>query len=634
MEWRIPRLAKIYEERRCTLRQAFNRIRPGQRIFIATGCAEPQHLVSHLTHFPGNIADNEIIHLVSLGQSPYSAAEFKDMFRLNTFFIGSAARDAVARGDADYTPIFLSEIPKLIHSGRLQLDVALVQVTPPDAFGNCSVGVSVETVTEAIEHARYVIAQVNPRMPRTLGSSFVPVDWLDAIVEHEEPILTYETPEPDEVADLIGFYVSRLVPNGSTVQAGIGTIPDAVLRHLHDKRDLGVHTEMFSDGLIDLYERGVITNAKKTWHPGKVVAAFCIGSQHLYDIIDSNPVFEFHPTHYVSDPRNISRNDNMVAINSALEIDLTGQVCADSLGHKFYSGIGGQADFIRGAALSRNGRPIIALPSTARGGTVSRIVSLLAPGAGVVTTRGDVHYVVTEWGIAYLHGKNIRQRALALINVAHPKFRPELLEEAKRLRYLYADQELPDTGGSMYPVELPWTYPIKGGEELRFRAIRVTDEEKLRRFFYGLSQEDVYYRFMGAMRTLPHRRAQPLVMLDYEEKFAIAAYAGDEPDEQFVGVGRWFLDRATNMAEVAFTVLPDWQGKGLGTFLLHRLIAAAREKGISGFTAEVLARNAKMLSVFYRAGYPVHSQLEDGAYSISFRFDKPKPAPASGEPSS
>ena len=627
MEWRIPRLQKIYEERLCTVDQAFRRIKPGQRIFISTACAEPQFLVRNLTRFPGNIADNEVLHLVSLGVSPYSAAEFRDMFRLNTFFIGKSAREAVARGDADYTPIFLSEIPKLIHSGRLHIDVALVQVTPPDPFGNCSVGMSVETVTEVIEHADYVIAQVNPRMPRTMGSSFVPLEWLDAIVEHEEPVLTYSSPEPDEVADRIGFYVSRLVPNGSTIQAGIGTIPNAVLHHLRDKRDLGVHTEMFSDGLIDLYERGVLTNAKKTWHPGKVVAAFCIGNQHLFDTIDSNPVFEFYPTHYVSDPRNISRNDNMVAINSALEIDLTGQVCADSLGHNFYSGIGGQADFIRGAALSRNGRPIIALPSTAKGGTISRIVPLLAPGAGVVTTRGDVHYVVTEYGVAYLHGKNIRQRALALINVAHPKFRQRLLEEAKELRYLYPDQELPPSGESLYPVQLPWTYSIAGGEELRFRAIRVTDEEKLRRFFYGLRQEDVYYRFMGAMRTLPHRRAQPLVMLDYEEKFAIAAYTGEEPDEEFVGVARWFLDRPSNMAEVAFTVLPDWQGKGLGTFLLQRLIEVAREKGISGFTAEVLARNSKMVNVFYKSGYPVHSQLEDGTYSISFRFDKPREAP-------
>jgi len=625
MEWRIPRLGEIYESRRCTVAQAFRRIRPGQRIFISTACAEPQYLVRNLARFPGNIADNEIVHLVSLGLSPYTDVKLRDMFRLNTFFIGKAARDAVARGDADYTPIFLSEIPKLIHSGRLQLDVALVQVTPPDAFGNCSVGVSVETVTEAIEHASYVIAQVNPRMPRTMGDSFVSVEQLDAIVEHEEPILQYLTDVPDAVADRIGFYVSRLVPNGATVQAGIGTIPNAVLHHLADKRDLGVHTEMFSDGLIGLYEAGVITNAKKTLHPGKTIAAFCIGSQHLYDFIDNNPVFEFYPTHYVSDPRNISRNDNMVAINSALEIDLTGQVCADSIGHQFYSGIGGQADFIRGAALSKNGRPIIALPSTAREGTVSRIVPLLAPGAGVVTTRGDVHYVVTEYGIAYLHGKNIRERTLALINIAHPAFRAELLEEAKRLRYIYPDQQLPPQGGSMYPEHFTWEYPLGENQApLRVRVVKPIDEEKLRRFFYSLSEEDVYYRFMGAMKTLPHAKAQSLVVLDYEEKFAIAGYEGDEPDEQFVGVARWFLDRATNMAEVAFTVLPQWQGKGIGTFLLRKLIEVARQKRISGFTAEVLARNQKMLSVFYKCGFQVNSKLEDGVYFISFHFDSKK----------
>lgn len=623
MNWKLPRLQEVYESRRTTVEAAFHRIKPGKRIFVSTACAEPQHLVHNLTKFPQNVADSEILHLVSLSDaSPYSDEKFRQMFRLNTFFIGRAARAAVARGDADYTPIFLSEIPKLIKTERLHLDVALVQVTPPDEFGNCSLGMSVETVKAAIEHADYVIAQVNSQMPRTLGDSFVSVEDLDAVIEHDEPVCEYLSEEIDDDAERIGYYVSRLVPNGATIQAGIGGIPNAVLHHLMDKKNLGVHTEMFSDGLVDLYEAGVITNTHKTFHPGKIIAAFCMGTRRLYDFINNNPAFEFHPTDYVSDPRNISRNDNMVAINSALEIDLTGQVCADSLGHEFYSGIGGQADFIRGAALAANGRPIIAMPSTARGGKISRIVPYLSPGAGVVTTRGDVHYVVTEWGIAYLHGKNIRERVMALINIAHPKFRQWLLFEAKELRYIYPDQELPPEGGGVYPERYTWTFTTPDGREVKFRPIRPTDEERIRRLFYNLREEDIYYRFMAAVKTLPHSKAQPLVVLDYEEKFAIAGYIGEEPDEEFIAVGRWLLDRATNMGEVAFTVHPGWQGSGIGAFMLGRLAEVAKEKGISGFTAEVLAVNRKMLSVFHRSGYSINSHLEDGVHFLSFRFDE------------
>ncbi len=622
MEWQSLRLKEMYEKRLCSVDTAFSRIRPGSCIFIATACAEPQYLVQNLSRFPKNIADTEILHLLSLGVSPYTNSDFREMFRLNTFFIGKAARDAVGKGQADYTPIFISDIPKIIRSGRLKIDVALVQVTPPDPHGNCSVGVSVETVKDAVEKAKYVVAQVNSRMPKTWGNSFVHIEQLHAIVEYDEPIIEYLPEKPDEVADKVGFYVSRLVPNGATIQTGIGTIPNAVLRHLLDKKDLGVHTELFTDGLIDLYEAGVITNKKKTFHPGKIIASFCMGSQRLYDIIDNNPVFEFHPTDYVADPRQVALNDEMVAINTALEIDLTGQICADSLGYRFYSGIGGQADLIRGASLAKNGRPIIAMPSTAIDGTVSRIVPVLSKGAGVVTTRGDVRYVVTEYGIAYLHAKNIRERVMLLISIAHPKFRPWLLAEAKKLNYVYQDQELPPQGGAVYPERYQWTFQTKDGVEVKFRPIRPVDEEKLRRFFYTLSDEDIYYRFMGAVRTMPHEKAQPLVVLDYAEKFAIAGYIGDESNEELVGVGRWFLDRVSNFAEVAFTVIPSWQKQGIGTFLLRTLCDVAKEKGISGFTAEVLGGNRKMMNVFYKSGYNVHSQLEDGVYSISFRFSE------------
>ncbi|MBN2725021.1 MAG: GNAT family N-acetyltransferase [Deltaproteobacteria bacterium] len=619
MKWNIPRLKEIYETRITSVEEAFKHVRPGNKVFIGSAASAPQYLVSRMVDFPLNFADTEILQMVSIEETPYTDGLHRDMFRLNTFFIGRAARETVARGHADYTPVFMSEIPRLMHTGSIPLDIALVQVTPPDAYGNCSLGVSVETTLEAIKQAAFVIAQVNSHMPRTFGNSLVSVSELDAIIIHDESLIEFSEGDSDDVAERIGFYISRLIPNGSTIQAGIGSIPNAVLRHLKDKRNLGIHTEMFSDGLIELYESGAITNHYKKFHPGKITAAFCLGSKKLYDMVNNNPIFEFYPTDYLSDPRNISLNENMCAINAALEVDVTGQVCADSIGSQFFSGIGGQADFIRGASLAKNGRPIIALPSTAKNGEVSRIVPILKTGAGVVTTRGDVHYVVTEYGIAYLHGKNIRDRVMALINIAHPRFRKWLMEEAKKLNYIYQDQALP-RDGTIYPEHYRWDYTSSKGTEIHFRPIRMVDEEKLRRFFYGLREEDVYYRFMGFVRTLNHSAAQPLVVMDYEEKFALVGYTGEEPDDEIIAVGRWFLDRPTNRAEVAFTILPDWQGQGIGTHLLDKLVELAREKGIRGFTAEVLAENRKMLNVFYRSGFSVKSTLEYGVYSLKFDF--------------
>lgn len=357
MNWRKPHLKEAYEKRLTTVEEAYKQITPGSKLYIGSGVSEPQYLVSRLKDFPVNIADTEVFQLVSINTSPHTDADFKSMFRLNTFFIGNAARKVVDSGDADYSPMFLSEIPGLIENRRIPIDVAILQVSPPDSYGNCSLGVSVECAHSVIRAAHYVIAQVNDHMPRTHGSSYVSLEDFDALVLHDEPILEILEEPPDEVAERIGFYVSRLIPNGATIQAGIGRIPNAVMHHLKDKRDLGVHTEMFSDGLIDLYESGAITGKRKNFHKGKIIASFCLGTKRLYDTIDNNPNFEFYPTDYISDPRNIATNDKLCAINSALEIDITGQVCADSIGPRFYSGIGGQADFMRGSALSKGGAP-------------------------------------------------------------------------------------------------------------------------------------------------------------------------------------------------------------------------------------------------------------------------------------
>jgi len=398
-------------------------------------CSVPQVVVNELTRQAERFKHVEVIQVLTIGDCPYVNLEMQGHIRVNSMFVSENVRQAVNDGRADFTPIFLSEIPALFRR-EMPLDVALVQVSPPDEHGFCSFGLEVGVTKTAAECARTLIAEINPRMPRTLGDSFVHISKLTHIVEVDYPLPEIRMSQASPVQDSIARNVATLIDDDCTLQTGIGGIPDAVLKYLGDRRNLGIHTELFSDGVIDLVGQGVITNEAKTLHPGKIVAGFVLGTQRLYDFVNDNPLIELHPTEYVNDPFRIAQNDRMVSINSALEVDLTGQVCADSIGHTFYSGAGGQVDFIRGAGRSRGGKPIIALPSTARSDALSRIVWELNPGAGIITTRNDAHYVVTEYGIAYLHGKTIRERAQALIAIAHPKFRAMLEEQARQFGYL------------------------------------------------------------------------------------------------------------------------------------------------------------------------------------------------------
>ncbi len=425
--------AALYRERLSTPPEAVECVRSGDHVVLHSGCAVPQRLVAALAARAETLSGVEIAHILHLGEAPYVAPDCAGAFRHRAFFTGPNVRRAVHEGRADHVPIFLSEVPALFRSGAYRVDVAFLHLSPPDEHGFCSFGVDTSVNKAAAEAARVVVAQVNPAMPRTLGDSFIHVSRLDAIVEVDEPLPELAGGGHDAVTRAIARHVAQLVDDGATLQLGIGSIPDAVLEALEGHRDLGLHTEMFSDGLRRLVEAGVVTNARKTLHPGKSVTSFCMGSRALYDFVDDNPLFEFRPTEYVNDPFVIARNDRMVAVNSALEVDLTGQVCADSIGARIYSGIGGQVDFIRGAARARDGRAIIALPSTAKGGRVSRIVASLRPGAGVVTTRGDVHHVVTEYGAVDLHGRSIRERVRALLSIAHPDHREDLARSARAL---------------------------------------------------------------------------------------------------------------------------------------------------------------------------------------------------------
>ncbi len=419
-----------YRAKVTTPAAAVKAVRSGDRVYIHPGAAEPEDLVRALVGRAPELREVEILHLLTLGEAGYVRPGLERSFRHTAMFVGANVREAVNTGRADYMPIFLSEIPALFTSGALPIDVCLIQVTPPDEHGFCSFGVGVDCTKTAASIARTVIAEVNTAMPRTLGDSFIHVNRIDAIVETSRPILELPRRPGHELHRRIAEHVASLIDDGATLQMGIGGIPDAVLACLHDRKDLGVHTEMFSDGVMDLVEAGVITNERKTLHRGKIVAGFLMGSRTLYEFVHDNPIVELHPIEYTNDPFVIASNERMVAINSALQVDLTGQVCSDSIGTSIYSGVGGQVDFIRGAARSKGGKPIIALPSTAKEGAVSRIVPTLDPGSGVVTTRADVHYVVTEFGVASLHGKTLRERAEALIAIAHPDFRDRMAGHA------------------------------------------------------------------------------------------------------------------------------------------------------------------------------------------------------------
>ncbi len=607
----------LFADRIADSREAMNLIRPGHSIFIGTGCGQPQHLVQALVEHGAHIYDAHVIHLLTKGMAPYVQDKFRDHFKMNTFFVAENVRDAIDKGIGDYTPIFLSEIPREFEEGRIPIDVALISVSPPDARGLCSLGVSVDIVKAAATNAKYVIAQVNAHMPRTFGDSFLHVNQIDLLVPWDEPVLESEAPVVEDRVRQIGQNVARLVEDGCTVQFGIGNVPQAVAEFLRDKKHLGIHTEMFSDWVIDLVESGAVTCEKKTLNRGKIVASFAMGSRRLYDYIDNNPLFEFHPTEYVNDPFVISQHEKLVAVNVGLEIDLTGQVCSDSLGHRFYSGVGGQVDFIRGAARSRGGKPIIALPSTAREDTVSRIVPTLTEGAGVVTTRADVHYVVTEYGIAYLHGKTIRERVMALIGIAHPKFRKDLIQAAKTRKYVYEDQIELSWEKVRYPQELERYETLRDGTEIFFRPVKPTDEQSLSEMLYSLSDESVRKRFFTHTMTFPHKDVQRLTNIDYEQNLAIVAVVpGAAQEEEIVGIGQYFLEPRTGSAEVAFIVHDDWQQKGMGTLLLRYLAQIARRRHIKRLDAKVLPVNKSMLAVFHNSGLPCRTEFDGDAYTV------------------
>jgi ribosomal protein S18 acetylase RimI-like enzyme len=457
-------------------------------------------------------------------------------------------------------------------------------------------------------------------MPRVQGDGVVSIEDVDYIVPRDEPLMQYIEAVPGEIARRIGRYVSHIVEDGSTIQVGYGSMPNAIISELGHKKNLGVHTELFSDGIAELMMKGVIDNTQKSIHPGKTIATFCMGSRETYEFLSDNSAVEFRTIDYTNNPLIIAQNRRMIAINSALEVDLTGQATAESLGHTFYSGIGGQADFMRGAVLAPGGKTILALPSTSRDGTESRIVPFLKEGAGVTLTRGDIHYVITEYGIAYLHGKNIRERAMDLISIAHPKFRPWLIEEAKKRTLIYKDQAFIPGKKGEYPESLETYRTTKTGLQILLRPVKISDERILKDFFYALSEDSMYLRFFSMRRDMPHQRLQDFLIIDYSRKMVILALLQNKEKEMIVGLGQYEVNQDMHTAELALVVRDQCQNQGVGTELFSYLIYLARRQGLLGFTAEVLVENTSMLRLFEKMGFDIKKRRDEGVYEMSTRF--------------
>lgn len=617
-------LKKIYPKKFVSEAEIFSHIHRGDRIFIHTACGEPQYLVQALIQYvesnPKAFFDAEVFQVWTLGVAPYTDEKFKYNFRHNSFFVGTNSREAVNRGMADYTPIFLSRVPDLFYRGMVPINVALVQTSPPDAHGYMSLGVSVDIVKAAVEKASIVIAQINNHMPRVHGDGFINIENVDFIICHDEPLLEYEAVLPDEVAQQIGKYVARIVQDGDTIQVGYGSLPNAILANFSDKNNLGVHSELLTDGMVELIKKGVIDNSRKTLNRGKTVATFCMGHQKTYEYIHDNPAFEFRAIDYTNNPLTISRQQNMTAINAALEIDLTGQATAESLGKTFYSGIGGQADFMRGAVLAPGGKTILAIQSTAEWGQVSRIVPFLREGAGVTLMRGDIHYVVSEYGIAYLHGKNVRERAMELIAIAHPQFRPWLIEKAKQANLIYRDQAFIPGKKGEYPEHLETYRTTSEGFSLLLRPVKISDEPLLKDFFNFLSDQSLYRRFISVRKDTPHERLQEFVVIDYTKEMVILATIKDAEVEKVVGVGQYGINETNHTAEVALVVRDEDQNKGVGLELFSYLTYLAKREGLLGFAAEVLVENKPMLHLFEKMGFDIQKRNEQGVYEMKMAF--------------
>ncbi len=617
--------ADKYIENKRSAREALGQIRPGQRVFIGSSCGEPQHLVRQLSELSGKFRDIEIVRLMTLETTPLTliANKTKDhSLNIRSFYLGSAKPKGIARNMRFITPINMSAIPRLFKSRLLPIHVALIQVSPPDDFGWMSLGVSVDITMAAAQSADLVIAQINSNMPRVLGRSFIHVNEVDYFVEYDEPLLTIgENPELAAANDIGRLIARRLIDDGSTIAIGLGTTSESVMLALSDRNDLGIHTMYMTNEIMQLYAKGVITNRKKGFNDGKMVANSAIGSEDLYEFLNDNPAVEFHPSDYVCDPAIISRHHKMVAMSVAMSIDLTGQVAADAMPHSHFSGVTGIGDFMRGAVQSPGGKSILMLPSTAMQGKKSRIVPFLNDTA-VVAPRGDVHFVVTEYGAVNLFGKSFQERAMALISIAHPDFRDELFFEAKKMGLLGSDRTLHESLHGVYPIHLEETLNING-EQVTVRPVKPVDERRIQEHFYNQDKNDVISRFFHEKTSFLKEEVEDVSQIDYVKDLTVVAIVGEFGFGRVVGIGEYLIDPATNVAEVAFSISKEYQKKGIGQILIKKLAAAARENDIAGLVAYTSPNNRGMIKLFNLLPYKVTTFFDGDMLILSCKFNEP-----------
>lgn len=569
-------------------------IRPGSRVFLGGGASVPFALVRSMLEMAASFKDVELVHIHGLGETPWIDCRYEQVLRTNSFYLTPTLREAVERGQADYTPCAMSEVASLFKTGPLPLHVALIQVSPPDADGWCSLGVSVDVVKSAARCARTVIAQINPHMPRTGGDSLISIRQIDWCIEHAAVLPEAEPGLFDMRHERIGHHAAQLVEDGSTIQSGLGNSPEAVVRALQKHRHLGIHSGMFNDALMDLVRCGAVDHSAKSYRPGKIIASHVLGSRKLYTFVDGHPDLELHPSDWVNDPQRIARNRRMVAINGAREIDLTGQVVRDSSGHRFYGGIGALQDFIRGAGRSQGGCPIIALTSTADDGR-SRIVAGLESGSGVCTGRGDVHHVVTEYGVASLHGRSIRERVARLVEIAHPDHREKLLAGAHERGWLPKFFTMPGSGKSADDVVSSWVQ--FAAFKLFLRPLHPSDMRALQEFFYSHDEETVRLRYGYLRDKMTGESAYKLAAVDLTKDLALGIFA----ERELRAIGRYYLDDGGKSAEVAFIVHESNRHAGIAGFLLGELAVIAKRRGITEFWASVMPDNRAMAGLFLAA---------------------------------
>lgn len=614
-----PRL-QAHAAKVCGAEEAVAHIRRGEHVLVGSTCATPRALVAALEARKPAPADVELVHFLTDGAVPHDAeGKATTAYRHRCLFVGADMRAAVAQGLADVVPVSLAQVPWLIASGRLPVDVALIQVSLPDAFGFVSLGVSVDILPAAVARARLVIAEVNPAMPRTLGHSHLHVDDIDHLVLVDTPVIEYQHPAvPGPVIERIARYVSGIIDDGSTLQIGLGRVTNEALKHLSGRRDLGIHSDVVTDAIVPLLDGGIVSGRHKTDRAGQIVASFAMGSRQLYDLIDGNPRFCFEPIDSVCRPDVLAAQHKLVSVTQAFAIDLTGQVCTDQRDGAWYGGLAAQGEFMRAAAASPGGKAIICLASTEAEGSRSCIRAALLPGEGATLARSDVHFVITEYGIAYLFGKSVRERAVALIEVAHPDFRAELLDQAKAMGLLPQDQALKHLRA--YAVEDERTLALKGGRSVLMRPAGATDAEGIRALFHRLSERDVYTRFFRNIRGLSNRDVQQLCNLNHDNQVAFVAVVGGREDPQVVAHTCYFVDADTGLAETAFMVHPDWQGQGLANAMQQSMVEHARAQGVKGFVADILATNDAMIRLAQRASAQVRTEPEGSTVRVTAMF--------------